>query len=104
VFYKNYSIKHLSTSKPGTANYYVKDTYQDISNYNKRKINYLDDKMRSTTYYNTTFLKSDFNQTKESKQTSSKLAFNNYEYSHDENIKSIIKEGLAKNQEGIRER
>lgn len=98
------SIKHLSTAKPGIANYYVKNTYNEISNYNKRKINYLEDKLRSTTQYNTDFLKQDPNKTFQSRQNVFKQKLKNYEYAHDENLKSIIQEGMMKNQEGVRER
>jgi len=44
------------------------------------------------------------NDTINSKKTDFKQRLNNYEYSHDENLKSIVKEGRDKNQEGIREK
>lgn len=94
----------MSTSKPGTANYYMKNTYREISNYNKSKIGYLDDKLRSTTQYNTEFSNYDPNKTFNSRKNDFKRTLNNYEYSHDDNLKSIIQEGLMKNQEGVRER
>lgn len=58
------------------------------------------------TQYNTEFLKTDSNnnQNFKSSKKSFKQTLNNYEYSHDENLKAIAEEGKFKNQEGIRER
>ena len=44
------------------------------------------------------------NQTTKSNKNDFRQTLNNYEYSHDENLKAIVQEGRAKNQDGIRER
>lgn len=60
--------------------------------------------MRTTTQYGTDFLKNDLNETTKSKKNDFRERLNNYEYGHDENLKSIMQEGRNKTQEGIRER
>ncbi len=51
------SINPIATSKPGVENYYIKDVYKDISNYNNRKIKYFEDKTRWNSVYDKDVLK-----------------------------------------------
>ena len=84
-------------------NYYIKDAYLDPTN--KRTVNYLEDKLRSTTQYDTDYIKHDSHKTSLSSRTNSfKNTLNKYEYSHDDSVKAIISEGKLKNEEGIREK
>ena len=46
-----HSVKAVASSKPGVGDYYVKDVYKDISNYNNRKIKFFEDKSRWNSVY-----------------------------------------------------
>jgi hypothetical protein len=52
-----YSQKAVSTSKPGVDNYYVKDAYKDIANYNNRKVKFFEDKSRWSSVYDSDVVK-----------------------------------------------
>jgi len=51
------SQKAVSTSKPGVDNYYVKDAYKDIANYNNRKVKFFEDKSRWSSVYDSDVVK-----------------------------------------------
>ena len=57
LYYLIYSQKAVSTSKPGVDNYYVKDAYKDIANYNNRKIKFFEDKSRWSSVYDSEVVK-----------------------------------------------
>jgi hypothetical protein len=96
--------KPISSSKPGTANYYSKDAYKEISNYNKRRVDYFDDKSRWNSVYDKDLIKTVKEQNYADTKNRNKLEIDKYEYSHDENLKQIINEGLKKNEESVRTR
>ena len=47
----------MSSAKPGIDNYYVKDAYKDIANYNNRKVKYFEDKSRWNSVYDKDIIK-----------------------------------------------
>ena len=73
-------------------------------NYNKRRVDYFDDKTRWNSVYDNDVVKN----IKESDYikgvSMNKLSKDQYEYGHEENLKQIVTEGLKKNEEGIRSR
>ena len=85
-------------------NYYIKNAYQDPSQ--KTKINYLEDKLRTTTQYNDDYIKHDSKSSFRSTNTNNfRNTLKKYEYSHiDDNVKEIINEGKYKNEDAIREK
>jgi hypothetical protein len=85
-------------------NYYVKDAYQDPSE--KRNINYLEDKLRTTTQYNDEYIKHDSKSVyKSAKSNNFKNTLKKYEYSHyDDSVKDVITDAKNKNEESIREK
>lgn len=85
-------------------NYYIKDAYQDPSD--KRNIDYLQDKSRTTTQYTDEYIKHDSTKTKlNSTANNFKNTLKKYEYSHhDDSIRDIITEGRKKNEQNIRDK
>lgn len=97
-------INPISTSKPGIDNYYIKDVYKDISNYNNRKIKYFEDKTRWNSVYDKDILKN-ISEEEYKKRQKLNLGLCEYEYSHDENLKNIVTAGKVKKDENaIREK
>lgn len=84
-------VHPVATKKPGLEDYYVKDAYKDISNYNKRQVDYYDDKIRYNSIYDTDYLKTlkEESYSKGLDQTiKSDLA--KYNYVHDANLSEMV--------------
>lgn len=97
-----FRTKPISTAKAGTKNYYVKDAYKDISNFNKRRVNYFDDKVRWNSVYDKDLVKTIKEGDYVDSKTKNKLEIDKYEYAHDPNLIEIVTEGRKKNEENIR--
>ena len=98
-----FRIKPVATSKPGLGDHYIKDAYKDISNYNKRRVDYFDDKTRWSSAYNEDYLKTvEEKNYKEDKKSSSKLELDKYEYTDDKNIVQMITDKSTKNEKLVR--
>ena len=95
----------MATKKPGIDDYYVKDAYKDIANYNKRRVDYFDDKIRYNTIYNTDYIKplkeEDF---KKGKDQTLKIDLGKYEYSYDPNLVNMITDKKSKDENIVREK
>lgn len=102
--FQSYGVKPISTTKPGTRDYYQKNAYKDISDYNKRKTEYFEDKVRWNTVYDKDILKSIRESDYVTKCKSTKENINKYEYSQDKFLQSIANEGRKKNEDKIREK
>jgi hypothetical protein len=102
--FQSYGIKPISTTKPGTKDYYKKEAYSEISNYNKRKIDFFGDKSRWNSVYDKDMIKtireSDYN----TKLSTIKQEVMQYEYGQDKILQDLACEGRKKNEEKIKEK
>lgn len=101
----NFRVHQVATKKPGIDDYYVKDAYKDIANYNKRRVDYFDDKIRYNTIYNTDYIKplKEEDYTKGKDQTL-KIDLGKYEYSYDPNLVNMVTDKKCKNENLVREK
>lgn len=100
----SYGKSQVSTLKPGIQNIYKKDIYNEISNYQSRKIPYFEDKVRFGTVYSEEYLKNikeeNFKNLKSKAEIKEDL--NNYQYSHEPEAFDILRENTKMNEETIR--
>lgn len=98
-------MHQVATKKPGVDDYYVKDAYKDIANYNKRRVNYFDDKIRYSTIYHTDYIKplkeEDY---AKGKDQTLKVDLGKYEYSYDPNLVNMITDKKCKEEKYVREK
>jgi hypothetical protein len=85
--------------------YYIKDAYKDIANYNKRRVPYFEDKSRYDSIYYTDYIKhlkpEDY--LNGGAQTI-KTDIGKYEYSYDPNLVNMITDKNARNETYVRDK
>lgn len=82
----------------------MKDAYKDISDYNKRRVNYFEDKTRWNSVYDKDMVKTVREKDYAENKNGNKLSLDKYEYCHEEDLLKIVTEGKKKNEESIRSR
>ena len=86
--FQSYGVKPIATKKPGGGDHYQKDAYKEISDYNRRKVGYFEDKSRWNSTYNSDLIQSISEKEYREKERQG-LKLKEYEYSHDDNLKRI---------------
>ena len=105
----SYGQGQVSKHKPGIGNQYYKDVYNQISEYNSRKVPYFDDKIRYKTVYKERIVdpinKDNYHESKKKSQMMVELE--KYQYSHEPSIVEMMKDNKPldrSNEETIREK
>lgn len=103
--FTSYGASQVSTHKPGIKNQYYKDVYADISDYNKRNIDYFEDKLRYGTVYQKDYLfgihQGDY---KQDNKGTLQAETQTYHYGHEPNVQELMRQNLMRNEAAIREK
>jgi hypothetical protein len=100
--FQSYGARQIATTKPGINDHYIKDSYSQISQYNKRKVDFFGDRTRWNSVYDKDLIQTLRETDYKKKLNTNKEEVMRYEYSQDKFLQDLACEGRKKNEENVR--